>query len=196
MTNSPIPEPGGPHIDPVWAGTAPATAPAVAAPVAPPSNAYVQKYEQRARDAERSPYLPLLKVSRVVVWIGWVIIGFNALLLTIAFFLRLGGASPDAAFVEWMYRSSDSAMRPFRGIFPTRDLGGTSVFDASLLFGALAYIVVLLVIDAVNRWLGRKADAQQLAIDQARATADSVALQYEQQLAAAQAAAYAAQQSR
>lgn len=182
----------GPYAHPIWAGTA--TSPPLVSPA--PVSTSVQKYEQRARAAERSPYLTLLKVSRALVWVGWVVIGCTALLLVVAFALRLGGANPDAAFAEWVYRSSESAMRPFRGIFPTHDLGGSSVFDTSLLFGALAYIVVLLVIDAVNRWLGRRAAAEQSAIDQARAMADAVALQFEQQQAAAQAAANAARQGR
>jgi uncharacterized protein YggT (Ycf19 family) len=100
-------------------------------------------------------------------------------ILLIAFVLRLLGASTDASFTRWIYRSSESAMRPFRGIFPVKEVGDASVFDASLLFGAIAYMALASGIDALYRGASDRLTRRQLEIVRARADADNVRLQFE-----------------
>ena len=162
----------------------------------------VAEYEQRAEEAERSPVPWILKAARVVVWIVYAIVLLTAINLLLAFFLRLFGASPDAAFVEWIYRNAEQAMRPFRGIFPTRELGGTSVLDTSLLFAAVCYFVLALLVDYVVHWLTRRLRRQEADVANARYQADAAAhtysaQQYDAQVAAQEAAAreFAAQQA-
>jgi uncharacterized protein YggT (Ycf19 family) len=157
----------------------------------------VQEYEARAREAEESPTPFFLKVGRAVVWFVYALVVVIVVVLLLAFVLRLFGASTDAAFTRWVYRSSESAMRPFRGIFPVKEVGEVSVFDPSLLFGAVAYLVLATGIDALYRRVGNRLEAQQAQIVQARADADSVRLQYEalqQQAAFAAAQQHSAQQ--
>jgi uncharacterized protein YggT (Ycf19 family) len=98
-----------------------------------------------------------------VVWVVYAIVIVNVIMLTLAFLLRLFGANPDAGFTEWVYRSVDRTMAPFRGIFPDRAIGDASVFDTSLLFAAIVYIIVALLIDALLRWLGGKVTAERRA---------------------------------
>ncbi|MET0326818.1 MAG: YggT family protein [Ilumatobacteraceae bacterium] len=162
----------------------------------------VQEYEQRAEDAERSPVPVFLKIGKVIVWLVYALVLLTAILLTLAFFLRLAGANPDSGFVEWVYRSTERAMEPFRGIFPTHDINGSSVLDTSLLFAAVVYFVVALLIDILLRWITQRLRRQERDIAQARAQADLVAQQAAAQQhvadsAAQQAAAreYAAQQA-
>jgi hypothetical protein len=143
----------------------------------------VQRYEERARAAESSPYPVLLKVGRVIVWMMWAVVAVNALILTVAFLFHLGGADAQASFANWVYRSADHSMAPFRGIFPTHTLSGRSVLDISLLFAAGVYIVGALALDAVHRWLGAVVATQQEEIAAARAAADVAALRFEQRLA-------------
>ena len=52
-------------------------------------------------------------------------------------------------------------MRPFRGIFPSHDLEGDSVLDLSLLFAALVYFVLALIVHAVVHWLTRRLRRQE-----------------------------------
>jgi uncharacterized protein YggT (Ycf19 family) len=137
----------------------------------------MDEYERRAEELEQSPLRVILKISRLLVWIIWAVVAVQAALLTVAFFLRLFGASTDAPFTQWVYRSAEHAMRPFRGIFPTREIGEASVLDTSLLFGALCYLVLALVIDGVHRWLGHKLAQQQLRAAAARANADAAVQQ-------------------
>ena len=162
----------------------------------------VAEYEQKADEAEGSHLRLLLKAARVVVWVVYAIVLLTAINLTLAFFLRLAGASPDAGFVEWVYRNAEHAMRPFRGIFPARDLGGASVLDTSLLFAAVFYFVIALLVDAAVHWLTRRLRREEQQVAYARNQADAASRMYDDQVrqaaeAAQQAAAreYAAQQA-
>jgi uncharacterized protein YggT (Ycf19 family) len=150
----------------------------------------VREYERRAEEAEHSPLLVLLKVGRVVVWVVYALALVDAVLLTVAFFLHLAGANPEASFVEWVYRSTEQAMRPFRGIFPAQDVGGSSVLDLSYLIAAIVYLVIALLVDAVQRWLTARLRRREREAGQARARADFAA---ERSLAQQQAAGQAAQ---
>ena len=120
----------------------------------------------------------------------------EAIVLTIAFFLRLFGANPDAGFAEWIYRSAETLMGPFRGLFPDRVLSDTSVLDLSLLTAAAVYFLVAFAFDLLLHWLRTQLVRQRRAIAEARATADAVAQQAAaQRYAAEQAALRAAQQT-
>jgi uncharacterized protein YggT (Ycf19 family) len=162
----------------------------------------VQQYERRAEEYEHSPLVALLKVARVVVWVVYAFALVTGVLLTTAFFLHLAGANPEASFVEWVYRSTDRAMRPFRGIFPAQDVNGASVLDFSYLVAAIVYFVIALLVDALHRWLTGKLRRQQWEAGRARAQADTAAQrsldrQHADERSAQQAAArqYAAQQA-
>ncbi|MFT3851266.1 MAG: hypothetical protein QM733_00770 [Ilumatobacteraceae bacterium] len=153
----------------------------------------VAEYQRRADEAEDSPAPIFLKAGRIIVWCLYALALIAVVILLLAFLLRLFGASTDASFTRWMYRSADSIMRPFRGIFPTRQLSDDSVFDPSLLFGAICYTVVALGADGFHHWLSRRLAAQEAQIAKARAEADAVRRQYEAQQYHTQQAAAAAQ---
>lgn len=120
-------------------------------------------YSAEPAPSARSPIELFLRIGRAVVWLFYAIALANAALLATAFMLRLFGANPDAGFTEWVYRSTERSMRPFRGIFPDRAIGEASVLDMSLLFAALVYLVAAVVIDGLFRWLGHKLAEQQAA---------------------------------
>src|SRR5262245_3657557 len=140
-----------------------------------PLDPVVQQYEQRAEEAESSPVPIFLKIGRVLVWIVYAIVLVTAILLTLAFFLELAGANPDAGFVQWVYRSTDRAMRPFRGIFPEQQITDDSVLNFSLLFAAIVYFIVALLLDVVVRWLSSRLRRQERETAALRAQADDAA---------------------
>lgn len=149
----------------------------------------VADYERRAEEAAASPVPTFLKIGRVVVWCIYALALVAVVILLLAFLLRLFGASTDASFTRWMYRSAESIMRPFRGIFPTRQLNDVSVFDPSLLFGAICYTVAAVGADALHHWLSRRLSQQEADIARARAEADATRAEFERQQAAVQLAA-------
>lgn len=90
------------------------------------------------------------KLLVVVVYLGAVV---TFVVLALGFVLMLFGASPEAPFVDWAYRNTAQAMKPFRGMFPVRDIDGRSVFDASLLFAAAFYGFLAIGLHAVVEYL-------------------------------------------
>src|SRR6478735_5696144 len=132
----------------------------------------VLDYEHRAERAESSPVPVLLKIGRVIVWIIYALALATAILLTLAFFLELAGANPNAGFVQWVYRSTNRAMEPFRGIFPEQQLDGASVLDFSLLFAAVFYFIVAMLLDALVRWLTNRLRRQERQTESLRRQAD------------------------
>jgi uncharacterized protein YggT (Ycf19 family) len=167
------------------------------------SDPLVQEYERRAAVAEASPIPVFLKIARVIVWIVYALVLATAILLTLNFLLRLFGANSDNAFVVWVYRSTDRAMQPFRGIFPTEQLNDSAAaLDFSVLFAALVYFIIALLIDIGLRWLTNRLHREQRQTAALRqqaddATRDAAAREQAAQYAAREAAAreYAARQA-
>jgi uncharacterized protein YggT (Ycf19 family) len=112
----------------------------------------------------------VLKVARVLVWViyAWVVV--TLVLLFIAFILQLFGANPNAGFVEWVYRSTQRAMAPFRGIFEPIVLSDQSVLDVSILFAMIVYTFVALGLNVAIDWVsGRLRRAEQEEYEHAEA---------------------------
>jgi uncharacterized protein YggT (Ycf19 family) len=97
----------------------------------------------------------ILWLCRLVVLIIYLIVFAYAVILGIAFVLRLLGANPDADFADWIYTAAARILEPFRGIFPTTEITDRSVFDASLLFALLVYLFLGIVLHGIIDWLGR-----------------------------------------
>lgn len=91
--------------------------------------------------------------ARALVVVVYVVVVATFAMLALGFVLLLAGASQEASFVEWVYRNTERAMQPFRGMFPVRDIDGQSVFDASLLFAAAFYGFFAIGLHAVVNYL-------------------------------------------
>jgi uncharacterized protein YggT (Ycf19 family) len=105
---------------------------------------------------DRNAAVTLFRIGRVVVYLVYALAVLSVVILTIAFFLKLFAANPGASFVEWIYRSTDRIMQPFRGIFPAVEGEGRSVLDVSLLFAMLMYGLLALSVHALVEWINRK----------------------------------------
>ena len=97
----------------------------------------------------------LLRVAKGVVVFIYAVVLIDLVMLTFGFFLRLLGASPEAAFTRWVYRGVERIMQPFRGMFPTVE-SGQSVFDTSLLFAMVFYAVAAIALHGLVVWLTDK----------------------------------------
>jgi uncharacterized protein YggT (Ycf19 family) len=137
--------------------------------------------------APRDMGLTIGKISKVLLWLvyAWVVI--DIVLLFLAFLLRLFGANPDAGFTEWVYRSVQRAMAPFRGIFEPIVLSDQSVLDTSLLFAMIVYgfvaLLLRLAIDWVNGLLVRhrrrlELEAREAEVERQQAAAAAAAASY------------------
>jgi Na+-translocating ferredoxin:NAD+ oxidoreductase RnfA subunit len=103
--------------------------------------------------ASRDVKITVGTIARILLWIVYVWVVLNLVLLFLAFWLQLLGANPQAGFTEWVYRSVSRTMAPFRGIFEPIALSDQSVLNTSLLFAMIIYIVVALLLHAGIDWL-------------------------------------------
>ncbi len=94
-----------------------------------------------------------IKLARALVWLVYAWTAVTIVLLLLAFLLQLLGADPSAGFVEWVYRSTQRAMAPFRGIFESITLSDESVLDVSILFAIIVYGFVSIGLNVALDWL-------------------------------------------
>lgn len=94
-----------------------------------------------------------LRVAKVLTWLVYAYFLVAVILLVLEFFLLLFNANPTAGFAEWVYRSGDRVMEPFRGIFPTKQAGNGSVLDFAVLFAIIVYGVLALAFHSLVEWL-------------------------------------------
>ena len=71
-----------------------------------------------------------------------VFVGLVLLVLGLRVLFRLFDANAAAAFVGWIYDTSDVVMAPFRGIFPPAVIEPGNVLDVSALFAILVYAIL------------------------------------------------------
>jgi hypothetical protein len=103
--------------------------------------------------ASRDARMTIGTISKILLWVVYVWVVLNLVLLFVAFWLQLLGANPQAGFTEWVYRSVSRSMAPFRGIFEPIVLSDQSVLDTSLLFAMIIYGVVALLLRAGIDWV-------------------------------------------
>ena len=96
------------------------------------------------------------RIARVLPWLVYAYLLLEVIVLTLAFFLLLFDASTDADFTQWVYRSADRALEPFRGIFPSATAENGSVLDFAVLFAIIVYGILAMVVQSVIHWLDRK----------------------------------------
>ncbi|PWJ26941.1 YGGT family protein [Branchiibius hedensis] len=104
----------------------------------------------------------LLTFGRVLAYLAYAYVVVVEIVLGLGFVLQLFGASQEAGFVRWIYRSMERAMEPFRGIFPSVDLTSSTngqhnaVLDTSVLFAMLVYAIVAWAIHLAIYWLTKQ----------------------------------------
>lgn len=96
------------------------------------------------------------KFAKVLVWLVYAYFVVAVIILTLAFFLLLFNASTDAAFTEWVYRSADRVLEPFRGIFPDVTADNGSVVDFAVLFAIIVYGILAMLVHGAINWIDRK----------------------------------------
>jgi uncharacterized protein YggT (Ycf19 family) len=110
-----------------------------------------------------------LRFAKVVAWLAYAYFIAATIILTLAFFLLLFNASTTASFTQWVYRSANRVLEPFRGIFPSVTNGNGSVIDFAVVFAIIMYGILALVIHALVTWLDRQILRNQAEIRKAAA---------------------------
>jgi uncharacterized protein YggT (Ycf19 family) len=100
-----------------------------------------------------TPSMAIVRIARALTWLIYAFVIVVLIILTLGFFLLLFGANPQADFAEWVYRSLNRVMAPFRGIFEPVPLDGHSVLDTSVLFAMIIYSIAAMLLHALITWL-------------------------------------------
>jgi|SRR5918996_1491862 uncharacterized protein YggT (Ycf19 family) len=111
----------------------------------------------------------ILRIGKAIVVFIYAVVMVGLVLLTLGFVLQLFGASTSADFTEWVYRSVDRIMEPFRGMFPSQQRGERSIVDFSMLFAMIVYAILALALHALVSWLA--ASVVKVRREQQRASA-------------------------
>jgi hypothetical protein len=97
---------------------------------------------------------------RILLWTGKIVVGlvyvYTVLaMITIAFrfFLMMFGASPEAAFSDWIYTVSGRFMEPFQGMISIANPVGSSYIDVAALFAIAAYAIVAWLVHMLYEWI-------------------------------------------
>jgi hypothetical protein len=88
----------------------------------------------------------LLTVVKAVTWIVYVLVSAAEIFLAFMFVLQLLGANPGQTFVAFIYRWGNLFLRPFKGIFPSAQLGAVAFINWNALVALAAYAVLAWVI--------------------------------------------------
>src|SRR5262245_7855059 len=97
----------------------------------------------------------LVKVGRALGGVMYAWVAITIVLLFLGFLLQVLGADPTAGFVEFVYRSTERAMAPFRGIFESVPLSDNSTLDVSILFAIIVYSFAALGLGIALDWVSR-----------------------------------------
>ncbi len=96
------------------------------------------------------------RLAKVLPWVVYAYLLLEVIVLTLAFFLLLFNASTDADFTQWVYRSADRALEPFRGIFPSATADNGSVLDFAVLFAIIVYGILAMLAQSLIHGIDRK----------------------------------------
>ena len=105
---------------------------------------------------QRDAQVTVGTIAKGLLWFvyAWVLV--SLVLLFLAFILQLFGANPDSGIAQWVYRSVERTMAPFRGLFEPVPIDGDSVLDPSILFAMIVYGFAGLLLSSAIDWLTRR----------------------------------------
>ncbi len=80
-------------------------------------------------------------------------VGLAELILGLRVVFLFLSANPNLAFVNWIYKTSDTLISPFRGIFTPQAIGHGHILDITALFAMLMYALFGFLLGALLRAL-------------------------------------------
>jgi uncharacterized protein YggT (Ycf19 family) len=120
---------------------------------------------------QRDAQVTVGTIAKVLLWFVYVWVIVSLVLLILAFLLELFGANPDTGFAQWVYRSVERTMAPFRGLFEPITFGKQSVLDTSVLFAMIVYGFVALFLKAAIDWVTDRTRQRRQRLDEESRTA-------------------------
>ena len=104
---------------------------------------------------------PVLRLARWIAMAIYLYVVLIEIILAIGFVMLLFGVEPASWFADWIYRSVDRTMQPFRGIFSAIEFGTGSTdevkpaIESAIPFAMIVYGIIALAAHDLVEWLGR-----------------------------------------
>ncbi|HMS23868.1 MAG TPA: YggT family protein [Candidatus Saccharibacteria bacterium] len=99
-----------------------------------------------------------LNVGKILTYAMYAYVMFGIIVLGLRVFLLAFSASPDAGFVEFIYKTSSDFLQPFRGIFPPRAVSETGYLDVSAMFAMIIYGMIAMGFSSLIGYIQSKID--------------------------------------
>jgi len=97
-----------------------------------------------------------LKIGKVASYILYTWVSIGVIALSLRMFLLLVSANADTPFVRFVYGVSNDYLAPFRGIFPSHQVGETGYLDVAALFAIFVYVILGWLIDTLVNYVQQK----------------------------------------
>ena len=108
----------------------------------------------KSNNEPSAPMNAALSISKVVVYIMYVVVAFAEIVLLFRVFFLLFSANAGTPFVNFVYETSGQFLAPFRGIFPPHAAELTGGYlDVSALFAAIVYLIILVLVQNLMAYL-------------------------------------------
>lgn len=99
-----------------------------------------------------------LRVSRILAYIMYAWVLFGIAVITLRVFLLAFSANLNAPFAQFIYKTSNDYLQPFRGIFPPKPIGETGYLDIAALFAIIIYLFVAWLFASLVHYTQNKID--------------------------------------
>lgn len=99
-----------------------------------------------------------LKASKIITYVFYFYIVIGIIALILRMILLLFNASTVAGFYQFVIRTSDQYLQPFRGLFPTTQTQNGGYFDVSALFAIVIYLFLLWGVKSLVNYIQNKID--------------------------------------
>lgn len=113
---------------------------------------------------ETTNYMPdikipsYLRISKILSYIMYIWVMFGIVVLLLRVFLLAFSANLSAPFAQFIYKTSNDYLEPFRGIFPPRPLGETGYLDVAALFAIIVYLFLAWLFSSLVHAVQNKID--------------------------------------
>jgi hypothetical protein len=120
----------------------------------------VGRADLTGEDRHRGDPSPVRRAAGLLANAVFIYVVIVEITLLIGFGCLLVGAEPSNWLAEWIYRSVERTMQPFRGMFTAIDYGlnGTTevepVVESAILFAIVVYGIIALAAHDLVQWLG------------------------------------------
>ncbi len=95
-------------------------------------------------------------MARLLRELGQAIIGLVETLLVFRLVLKLLGANPQAAFVGWVYETTEPLLNPFSPAFPAPTVQGQFTLEFTTVFALFIYAFVGYLLGEVLDYVSKR----------------------------------------